>query len=260
MFYGTGHYAGIPWATIIAAYQASRTTPHQTVKKTAQRFIDWLPNQLEEKHHLLKKMRNITWSTPPEPADTGVIFTGFGTRQLLPALTYYHIRLVPTTGKVLFPNRGHLVLEEHTTGQIRAFAQDEQVQSFLRGTCQDYQSAIHQALPNLEDLRELIASDTSRTQAENIVSAIEERIATVESDYFNNRLQQIEQTITHLPIGQLATIAESLISLTALWHRINPGTSTVGGPIDVATITKADGLAWLKHKRLSTVEHDGTSQ
>ena len=43
-------------------------------------------------------------------------------------------------------------------------------------------------------------------------------------------------------------LAESLLVLEALRERVTSPSESVGGPIDVAAITKAEGLIWLKRK------------
>jgi len=52
-----------------------------------------------------------------------------------------------------------------------------------------------------------------------------------------------------LPKDELASMAEALVSLTSLKRRMTMGEQeTVGGPIDVAVISKGDGLVWVKRK------------
>jgi len=43
-------------------------------------------------------------------------------------------------------------------------------------------------------------------------------------------------------------MAESLVNLTSFKRRITAETETVGGPIDVAVISKGDGFVWIKRK------------
>jgi hypothetical protein len=43
-------------------------------------------------------------------------------------------------------------------------------------------------------------------------------------------------------------MAESLINLTCLRKKISMDDETVGGMIDVAVISKGDGLIWIKRK------------
>ena len=51
-----------------------------------------------------------------------------------------------------------------------------------------------------------------------------------------------------LPKEELAEMAEALVNLTSFKRRVTPEAETVGGPIDVAVISKGDGLVWIKRK------------
>ena len=51
-----------------------------------------------------------------------------------------------------------------------------------------------------------------------------------------------------LPKDALAEMAEALVNLTAFKQRVSLDAETVGGPIDVAVISKGDGFIWIKRK------------
>lgn len=46
----------------------------------------------------------------------------------------------------------------------------------------------------------------------------------------------------------MAELAESLINIQVLKYKVSPELETVGGPIDVAIISKHDGFVWRKRK------------
>jgi hypothetical protein len=51
-----------------------------------------------------------------------------------------------------------------------------------------------------------------------------------------------------LPKDELAATAEALVSLTSVKRKMSRGPETVGGPIDVAVISKGDGFIWISRK------------
>ncbi len=51
-----------------------------------------------------------------------------------------------------------------------------------------------------------------------------------------------------MPIEDAADLAEFLVKTTARFNRYMPGADTVGGPIEVAAITKHEGFKWLHRK------------
>ena len=54
--------------------------------------------------------------------------------------------------------------------------------------------------------------------------------------------------VSSLPKPELATMAETLVNLTSFKRRVSTDAETVGGPTDVALISKSDGFIWIKRK------------
>ena len=48
--------------------------------------------------------------------------------------------------------------------------------------------------------------------------------------------------------SELAEMAETLVNLVSFRKQVTMEAETVGGPIDVAVITKGDGFIWIKRK------------
>ena len=57
-----------------------------------------------------------------------------------------------------------------------------------------------------------------------------------------------------LPKDELAAMAESLVNLTVFKRKVSKTVETVGGPIDVAVISKGDGFIWVKRKHYFEAE------
>ena len=55
-------------------------------------------------------------------------------------------------------------------------------------------------------------------------------------------------SISALPKDELSNLAESLIKITSIKRKVQSDLETVGGPIDVAIITRGDGFIWTKRK------------
>lgn len=63
-----------------------------------------------------------------------------------------------------------------------------------------------------------------------------------------NAISPLMQTIATMEKEDLAELAENLIYLTSLKRRITPDMESVGGPVDVAIVSKGDGFIWIKRK------------
>ena len=51
-----------------------------------------------------------------------------------------------------------------------------------------------------------------------------------------------------------ASMAETLVNLTSFKRKVTLDDETVGGPIDVAVVSKGDGFVWIKRKHYFTAD------
>ena len=57
-----------------------------------------------------------------------------------------------------------------------------------------------------------------------------------------------------MPIQDAIDLAEFLVELTIKWSRFTPGPPTVGGPIEIAAITRHEGFKWIRRKQYYSPE------
>jgi hypothetical protein len=69
-----------------------------------------------------------------------------------------------------------------------------------------------------------------------------------------NHVDPVINVVAGLPKDELAKMAESLVNLTSFKRRVSQTSETVGGPIDVALISKGDGFIWVKRKHYFAAE------
>jgi len=58
----------------------------------------------------------------------------------------------------------------------------------------------------------------------------------------------LRSVLSSLPVDEMAELAETLITLQSLKEKVTKPSETVGGPVDVAIVTKHEGLVWIKRK------------
>lgn len=192
---------------------------------------------------------------------SGVVIAGFGTEDMFPVLLSFSI-----DGKVCDflkykKNEGESTeIDFENDATIIPFAQREMVATFMMGVDPSYQIAIE------KDLQQLFASypqtlvdgidKLSQLEKEELQLKLETISNEIFSDYINglnehrNRfyITPIMRVVKMLPKDELAAMAESLINLTSFKRRVSMEEETVGGPIDVAVISKGDGFIWIKRK------------
>lgn len=205
------------------------------------------------------------------PLHSGIIVAGFGTKQCFPA--FYH-RLIDgiIEENVLSRSIENAQIGDNPLGDtppsiIRGFAQNDMIISFLSGlhpdfylTFEEYNSDIIQIYNSA--IKYLINHLRVRFQvslSKGDVSELEDKMMQIWTDglqgtknpieFFEaDHISQIMPIVQWLPKEELAEMAETLVNLTSFKRRITPENETVGGPVDVAVVTKGDGFGWIKRK------------
>ncbi|MFH2232531.1 MAG: hypothetical protein ABII13_05195 [Patescibacteria group bacterium] len=70
----------------------------------------------------------------------------------------------------------------------------------------------------------------------------------VQAGFKEEHTDSVLTTVSMLPKDELAKMAESLVNITSFMRRVSMDVESVGGPIDVAVISKKDGFIWIKRK------------
>ena len=193
---------------------------------------------------------------------SGIVITGFGKTELYPAIhTTIFDGMVSGKLKCVRQHDKSSELSSTTIATIMPFAQQEMVHTFMEGIDPDlleeqeyYLESIFEEIPKLIDFGN--ARISSRSQ-KNILSKFTKKLRE-QRERINYYLKDIRQRenidpvlnmVSVLPKEELAAMAETLVNLTAFKRKITHTLETVGGPIDVAVISKGDGLVWVKRKQ-----------
>ena len=88
-----------------------------------------------------------------------------------------------------------------------------------------------------------------REKIRRVLGEIEDRYTGEAAEKFKLEFrEEFEKMIALMPKLELIELAEALISITAIERKATSDEGTVGGPIDVAFITKHEGFVWIKRK------------
>lgn len=80
------------------------------------------------------------------------------------------------------------------------------------------------------------------------VKAIKSLMEKLDHQRLEKHLSSINQAIANMPKDELGHAAARLVSLNWFQKRMSLSTETVGGPVDVAVISKGDGFIWIERK------------
>lgn len=209
-------------------------------------------------HLLLLKRRRFT-------GYSGIVFCGFGEDEYFPRLEEYIVD-IHLGDKVRHWKNKEIKIGSDVTSEIIPFADTEVIQTLISGVnpIVDRQSAIGAygfVSTVMEDILDAIAelSDEAR-------KAYLPELRDLTFEGFKNYLKSmaefrdkkytrpIKQSIASLPISELGAVSEALLNSSQILKKVNPDIETVGGPVDVATISKGDGFVWVKRKHYFSAE------
>lgn len=190
--------------------------------------------------------------------DTGLVFVGYGEEEIYPCL--YNIVTTLYFDHKLQYRYGEQVeiRNELPSASIVPFAQVEATQTVIRGINPSFYNIISNNLNTALTAFRTASSSLARqqnaqalaAQIDSIdVSALTQAFTTsARNEFFEKYSRPLVNTISLLSISDMANVAESLVALTSLVNRMSPREESVGGPVDVAVISKGDGFIWIKRK------------
>lgn len=190
---------------------------------------------------------------------TGIVFAGFGDDEHFPVLQSLRIGGV-ALGALRCSTPSLEVVSDEQESIVRPFAQSEMVDTFLQGVNPTFRDKIIRSFIGLSvqvpsDVIDQI-SDLSEQQKKqwkgqllpNVNKTVMGFLETFDDHFVSNHWKPVHDALIHLPKDELAEVAEALVNLNSFQQRVSMNEETVGGPIDVAVISKGDGLIWIKRK------------
>ncbi|MBI2078849.1 MAG: hypothetical protein HYT80_10865 [Euryarchaeota archaeon] len=192
---------------------------------------------------------------------SGVVVAGFGENEIFPPVEAY-------TTEGIYLGRLKYRREEKQSGSIDyktgariiPFAQVEEAITFITSVSPSFQNAIKGYVTKLfqeypKQVAEIVPSATPQAKEELLkklqqggTQVVQDFIKRMDNHIQVNQVQPIISAVQSLPKEELAVMAEALVYLTSLRRRMSLDTETVGGPVDVAVISKGDGFVWIKRK------------
>jgi len=183
---------------------------------------------------------------------SGIAVTGYGETQIFPAYCRYDV--FGHIGHELFYKEvGAYEVTHVNHAMIQPMAQSSMIDMFTDGFGQSLEKIIS------EKSRDVIDDVFQKIEASGIAisSNLKQSISAACHDAFTIEWKKANWSENYVPlvsvlqslsVGEMAHLAESLLGLQSLKERVTSASETVGGPIDVAAISKDEGLVWIKRK------------
>lgn len=190
--------------------------------------------------------------------NTELIFWGYGEDDLFPS--YYSFVISSAfDGRIKYTNKSTYVVSNIDNACVEPFAQTDVANTVIRGVDDELRKKFYESYhASIMVLRDEIISQLESAGAPD---ALKKALYDIDMDSYsklyvqgmdqyiqNNYIAKLVNTVSYLSKEDLADMAESLVRMTYLKRRITSEEESVGGPVDVAVITKGDGFVWLKRK------------
>jgi hypothetical protein len=185
---------------------------------------------------------------------SGIVIAGFGHDEIFPKIIEFKL------GE-LFENRLRIAnvregeINDNTVAIISPFAQRDMVDTFMQGIEPKLQKKLYAIIDG--ELKKLASkiSKSYKLPENKLLLEFDKSFHEIRKIFFEYKdkryVQPIVETVSFLNKEGVIELAESLVNITSLKRKTSSEVETVGGPVDIALITKGDGFQWIKKKELT---------
>ena len=190
---------------------------------------------------------------------TGLVIAGFGEEEHFPVVQHLRVGGIFDNQLKVRPGTVHEVSEDKPS-EVLSFAYQDMVKGFLDGISPSVSKHLNDdaAVAFIQELQicALDAVDGLTPDVRKRAAEIVRRESTIKAAEFerivlrraDKRRRQIQQAMEALSLKELAQVASTLVGLSSFEHQMSLDLETVGGPVDVAVISKGDGFIWIDRK------------
>lgn len=189
---------------------------------------------------------------------TGLVFAGYGVEDHYPSIIEMHSSIPFSDNKYRYCFGIRDAISDNNPSGIYPFAQTNVMRNILEGIDPQIRQRIDENFIGFaQGLVKLIQNIANSNNATPLAKALDTLDIQgiyqgfqkkVNEDIMNLHTNPLVRTVDYLEKEDLAEMAESLVSLTYLNKRMMSSEETVGGPVDVAVISKGEGFVWMKRK------------
>ncbi len=216
-------------------------------------FHDLIPEDLDKKTYNLKIWRIFSHELDFE--GTEVIIAGFDKKNHYGSLSVFNI-YCNDNGQII--SKDIETIENCSEPFIRVYAMNEEAYAFITGISDDFENYIinyvDDANKEIINNMEWYLTDNNFENRTEIIEALknefDSRFLDLNNSINNFKLDSIQYTSScceYLPRQLLCDFADSLIKLTALKQKLSLDLETVSSESDIALITKANNLKWIRY-------------
>lgn len=234
---------------------------YSSIKEHINNNFQWISET--QSQELAKKICTLFDSNFFRNGFVGMSFAGYGTDEIFPQMIHIELGGI-INNKLRYLEKEKISIDENNDASIIPLAQTDVMQTFLFGINDAFLQTIASEVP-LQITRKMADIDNNCFALGKKATVINELNESTK-DILNGIIKKaneeymrpIIQSVATLPIEELSLFAESMINITSVRRKValDGNIGTVGGPIDVAIISKHDGFIWMKRKHYFDLKYN----
>lgn len=183
--------------------------------------------------------------------DSGIVLAGMGTAEIFPSVLHYRVGTITNNRLKLMTVDENRITPE-VTASILPFAQREMIDLIIEGMHPDLKRRLPELLESCLPPPRRKKPRPGDEWEDTSPGPTEWFCDLVESEMQEKHCDPIMAAVAALSKRDMAEMAEALVSFAGFRMKfLSNERETVGGPVDVAFLSKGDGFVWVKRKRLS---------
>ena len=193
----------------------------------------------------------------PPDVFSGLVIAGFGEMEHFPVVQHLEIGGI-YGGKLKVRPYTVTKVSDEKSSHVMAFAYQNMVDTFLYGISPSLYENLNDAVVFINKMPVLAldaVTGLAPEDKEKAVKVVRRESAAMAKEFartmlhkLENRWKEITIAVDALTIKELAQVASTLVDLSSFEQQMSLDSETVGGPVDVAVISKGDGFIWIDRK------------
>ncbi|HZX58216.1 MAG TPA: hypothetical protein VFE54_05805 [Mucilaginibacter sp.] len=182
---------------------------------------------------------------------SGLVFAGYGEDEIFPSIA--EIKLGEVLSKKLrYVIKKDITITHDNSAIVIPFAKRDMIDTFFQGVDPVLVEKMNDVL--IEELETLVSyfNKTHKVESSKVRDKTRKAFDNFNKKLFDFRKEShvnpIITSVSYLRKEDLVELAESLVNITSLKRKTSHDLQSVGGPVDIAIITKAEGFIWAKRK------------
>jgi hypothetical protein len=251
-------YVDISMADFVAYYQndlAEIANYLQTEIQKVSNLASFKANHVLMLHEIFYELVNMEFIFERH---SGLVFIGFGDDEIYPSSQLVLLGTLIADKPRLRFYEANEIIPGKLNSNILPYVQGDVTTAVLTGVDPNYKKEVKDSIKSAFDtISTEIANelnDPARAQQiATVIDATATQLSRKLDDYqFNTITGPLLEILAHMGKEDMSELAESLVNITSLKRKFTSSDSSdesVGGPVDVAIITKGDGFIWMKRKQ-----------